>query len=222
MVFTEFYMEGVIAVVENTKLTLSITAVSSTQECLEAAMTTPNLMGVLCIEHQATRGSERFYKELIKTLDRIALSSERVVALSVMHRGRLIPNFVYKVPSKALTISICKFDKLNEEMIRLDGLAPIVVATHGIFKTTSKKYFEHSVESQMVQGRDSLIESFIYMLSDNPSEEVLSQHFKKHPELKKAYSLKTSDEFEEECLEAFKDSAFEIFCHMLIEKRDAG
>lgn len=219
IVFTEYYMDGVIEVVESTHLSFNISAVGTRSECLTEVKTTPNLLGVVLIEHIATVKMASFYKDLMITLDNIAYSLQRPLVLSLMYRSKHLLHFVQQVKTNYLTISVVKFDKINEEMIRLDGIVPILVPVLGVFKTQPIKHFEIDATTQTMQNRDALIDALIYMLGENLSDEILRQYFKRHPELRKMYSLKTSDEFQEECFQIYSHSLFGIFCEMLVEQR---
>lgn len=219
IIYTEYYMEGVIEVVESTRLDFNILAVGTRTECLAEIKTTPNLLGVVLIEHIATTKVASFYKDLMHTLDNIAYSLQRPLVLSLMYRSKHFLRFIQQVKTKYITISVVKFDRLNEEMIRLDGIVPVLVPTLGVFKTQPIKYFEVDATTQNVQNRNALIDALIYMLGYNLNDNILHQYFKRHPELRKMYSLKTSDEFQEECFKMYNHSLFGIFCEMLVEQR---
>lgn len=210
-------MEGLIQMVESTQLNISIYGCSTYSECLRLVESTPQLLGVLSIDYVVTNKTEKFYKNLIERLDIIAKSLERPLVLSVLYKSSRIVNYIKHINSEYISISILKYTNLNEEIIRLDGIVPIIVSTLGVYKVIEKKIFVSSVEDRELVARNELINALIYILSDNPNPEILNSHLKKYPELRKINSLRTHPENKKEIMALYKNTFLEIFCDAIAE-----
>ena len=218
---TEYYMEGIINLVETARLSIGIYAVPTYDSCLELITTIPNLIGVVVIEHHLTKKSYQFYKKLIVLLDQISYSREQNLVVSIIHRNKnLMPKILSDISSSYIHIYLTYVMRVTEEVIKFDGLVPIILDISGVFQEIKEVNFEYSQQYKEYLSKDSFIRTLLTLLDSNIVEVREILQLTKFPEIKKIGTLLISDEYEKELLSQHKIGILRIFCEEFINKRN--
>lgn len=132
IVYTKYYLQAVIEVLDTYDLSVQIICVPSYDLVHKYVKSTPNLRGVIFLEHRTGFSSGRAYKAILKTLDEIAEASRQPMCVSIISNTEAPRKIVGKVPTNNLTIYFTKFTMMHSDTFRFEGLATVIANTIGI------------------------------------------------------------------------------------------
>jgi len=220
IIYTDYFIDGVMAILELVSMTVAFHITDSYSEFKRLVIETPNILGGLCIEYRPSKASIKFYKDIVRVIDRIANSQERSISLSIMYRGSSIPKIIAKTTSTAVTIHMYKYNIMTDAIIKLEGIAPILVYSTGVFHKLVTREFELSAASKDLIQRDSMIQAILCLMDETPNLDLLNVYFLKHPDLRKVYALKKNDDYWEELQIKYALQTMLVFCEVLRSERD--
>jgi hypothetical protein len=211
IVYTDYFLDSVLRLIQTTRFTVELTVVGSREECLEAIETTPNIVGVLVIDHVVTEQTRKFYRSLLSKLEVIGFVSERCIVLSVLYRRKLTYGYIQENKTDYVTVYGLKYDILTEDNLKLDGLGPIFKDALGVIYRREPEHFKKSVQYLNNIKNNGLLEALLYMITEDPNPEMLDIYFVKYPELRNVYKLRKAPESFTEVSKIFENSIFSVF-----------
>ena len=220
IIYTNYFIDGVMDILESVSMTVAFRITNSYSEFKRLIMEAPNILGGLCIEYRPTKASIKFYKDIVRVIDRIANSQERSISLSILYRDSSIEKIIDKTTSTAITIHMYKYGVMTDDLIRLEGIAPILVYSTGVFRKSATREFELSAASKDLIQRDSMIQAILCLMDETPNLDLLNVYFLKHPDLRKVYALKKNDDYWEELQIKYERQTMLVFCEVLRSERD--
>ena len=188
VIFTDYFVHSLIDIVEESSLTVGLFCVSSYDECIQLIKTTPNLLGVLVVDWKPTKRTIRFYKNLLKTCDHISYCRESPMTLSILYKNAASAKVFQAVRTKNVFIYSLKLNHLTDEILKLDGIGPILSESQGLFNNTES----YAINPSKIEFDSDYFNTVVFALLD-AAYEIPYGMIEKHPLLRSIQNHRNGD-----------------------------
>lgn len=223
IIYTKYYLQAVEEILNNHDLNIQILSFPSYKTVYEKVKTTPNLRGVIFLEHRTGFRSAKAYKSIITALDEIAEASKQPMCVSIISNTDAPKKIISKMNTSCLTIYNTKFSMMHTDTLKFEGLATIIANTIGVENDSillelDKETME--VASGLSLNKLEFIQSCLEVVS-LPTRRLgeYAQLAEKLPELGKLIHLRQSSDNDEEILRT-ATGLTKIFAKHAIEGRE--
>ena len=222
IIYTKYFSEAVIEVIDQYDLNIQIMCFSSYDEVLKAVETTPNLRGVIFLEHKPKRSTFKAYKKILETADEIAESSRQPFCISIISNTDLPRRFLSQIDTKHLEILFTKFLMFNTDLLRYEGIAAVITHTIGVANETILLELEREDEGIRSGASAGNVEFLRYCMQIATVDLNELDQFRdltaRYPSLDKLLYLRTHSDYDEQTLEESKN-LFKVFAQQCIARR---
>lgn len=223
IIYTKYFSEAVIEVLDKYDLNIQIMCFSSYDKVLEYTRITPNLRGIIFLEHKTKSSSHRAYKEILTTADEIAGASKQPFCVSIIANTDTPRKFLNKIATSNLEILFTKFLMFNTDLLRFEGIASVIVNTIGVANESILLELEKEDGVIRSGGSSSKMDFLRYCLqiATLPQKDLdsLTDAAKRFPELEKLLQLRYSSSNDEHILEN-STNLFKVFAQQCIARRE--
>jgi len=188
VIFSDYYVHSLIDIVEESSLTVGLFCVSDYAECLELVKTTPNLLGVLVVDWKPTARTLKFYKNLFSICDHISECREIPLTLCILYRIQKSAKSFMTVKTKNLCIYTLKITNLTDEILKLDGLGPIMSESQGLFNTKES----YAINPSRIEFDSDYFNTVVFALLDS-NYDISYDMLDKHPLLRSIQNHRNGD-----------------------------
>jgi len=188
VIFTDHFVHSLLDIVEESSLTVGLFCASDYSECIDLVQTVPNLLGVLVVDWKPTKKTFKFYKELFKVCDHISLCKEKPLTLSLLHRVKKSAKYFMNIKTKNMFIYTLKIGSLTDEILKLDGLGPILSESQGLFTITQT----YAINPSKLEFDSDYFNTVVFALLDSEYE-IPYEMLEKHPLLRSIQHYRNGD-----------------------------
>lgn len=223
IIYTKYFSEAVIEVLDRYDLNIQVMCFSSYDKVYEHLIKTPNLRGLIFLEHKPPNRTFKAYKKILEVADEIAESSKQPFCVSIISNTDKPRKFLSQISTNYLDIFFTKFVMFNTDLLRFEGLAQVIVSTIGVANETILLELEKEEISIRSTPSSSKLEFMRYCLQittvDKSELTNFDEAVSRFPELEKLIYVRTSDDKDEEFLQSTK-SIFNLFVQQCITRRE--
>lgn len=206
VIFSDYYVHSLIDIVEESSLTVGLYCASDYAECLDLVQTVPNLLGVLVIDWKPTKRTLKFYKELFLACDHISACSERPLTLCMLYRVVKSSKYFMSLKTDNVFIYSLKITNLTDEILKLDGIGPIISESQGLFNTSES----YAINPSRVEFDSDYFNTVMFALLDS-GYEISYDMLDKHPLLRSIQDYRNGDLRENDLRKLLEHT---LFSHM--------
>lgn len=185
---TDYFITSMTDIIEELSLTVGLICVSDYADCIETVKTTPNLLGVVVIDWKPKKTIGKFYAELMRILDLISLSSEKNLTLSVIHRLQKSSLIFNSYKTDNIYLYQCHVATVTDEIIKLDGISPIIGESQGLFDVEES----FSVNPSRVEFDHNYFNTVMFALTDK-NHDISFEMLEKHQLLRDIQNFRNGD-----------------------------
>lgn len=223
IIYTKYFSEAVIQVIDTYDLSVQIMCFSSYDKTLHYTRITPNLRGVIFLEHKPNRSAFKAYKEILTAADEIAGSSHQPFCVSIISNTDIPRKFISQITTSNLEIVFTKFLMFNTDLLRFEGIASVIVNTIGVANENILLEIEQAEGASRAGVGNNKTDFLTYCLQITtlPLEELssLRDATNRFPELEKLWSLRHHSDLDESVLSK-SDNLFKVFARQCIARRE--
>lgn len=222
IIYTKYYSEAVIQIIDTYDLSIQIMCFSSYEKVLHYTRITPNLRGIIFLEHKPRRTSYKAYKLILQTADEIAEASKQPFCVSIISDTDLPRKFLSNIPTSNLEILFMKFLMFNTDLLRFEGIAAVIVNTIGVANETILLELERedgAIRSGTNNNKTDFL-TYCLQITTMPKEDLdsLQDAVARFPELEKLMSLRHHGDLDESVLSS-SENLFKVFAKQCILRR---
>lgn len=222
IIYTQYFSEAVIEVLDKYDLSIQVICFSSYDQVLEYTKKTPNLRGIIFLEHKPRRSSFKAYQRILQVADEVAGATRQPFCVSILSNTDLPLRFLTKISTRNLHILFTKFVMFNTDLLRFEGLAAVIANTIGVANETILLQLQKEEEVLHASTSRNKIDFLRYCLQITTCKkeelEELKEVAERFPELEKLIHLRKFNDKDEEILES-SENLFNIFCKQCIARR---
>lgn len=222
IIYTKYYSEAVIQIIDTYDLSIQIMCFSSYEKVLHYTRITPNLRGVIFLEHKPKRTTYKAYKTIIETADEIAEASKQPFCVSIISDTDIPRKFLDSIPTSNLEVLFTKFLMFNTDLLRFEGISAVIVNTIGVANETILLELEREDGAIRSGANNNKIDFITHCLqiTTMPKDELstMSDAVTRFPELEKLVSLRNHSDLDESVL-ASSENLFKVFAKQCILRR---
>lgn len=221
IIFTKYYSEAVIEVLNSYDLNVSIICLSRYDQVLEYIKTTPNLRGVIFLENKPSQSVFKAYNEILTVLDEIAEASKQPICVSILCNTDTILRLLGKIKTNHLDITHKKFTMFNTDLLKYEGLATVIANTVGIMnQTILLELNQEDVKLYSDNNKLELLKTCL-LIATLPLQELdaLNVEIDRFPELQKLKYVRENSDKDDVYLRSTNHSIFNSFYRQCIERR---
>lgn len=221
IIFTKYYSEAVVEVLNEYDLNISIICLSSYEQVLEYVKTTPNIRGVIFLENKPSQSVYKAYNEILTTLDEIAEASKQPLCVSILSNTDMIPRVIGRIKTSHIDITFKKFAMFNTDLLKYEGIATVIANTIGIMnQTILLELHQEDVKLYSDNNKLELLKTCM-LIATVPFSELdnLNVEIERFPELQKLRYLREYSDKDNVYLKPENYSIFNSFYRQCIERR---
>ena len=188
VIFSDYYVHSLIDIVEESSLTVGLFCASDYAECLGLVQTVPNLLGVLVVDWKPTKNTLKFYKELFKLCDHISLCREKPMTMSIVHRVQKSFKYLMGIKTKNIFIYALKITNLTDEILKLDGIGPILSESQGLFNRKES----YAINQSKPEFDSDYFNTVVFALLDD-GYEISYDMIERHPLLRSIQNYRNGE-----------------------------
>lgn len=221
IIFTKYYSEAVVEVLNEYDLNISIICLSSYEQVLEYVKTTPNIRGVVFLENKPSQSVYKAYSEILTTLDEIAEASKQPLCVSILCNTDTIVRIIGRIKTTHIDITHKKFALFNTDLLKYEGIATVIANTVGIMnQTILLELYQADVKLYSDNNKLDLLKTCMLIATIPLSElDNLSTEVDRFPELQKLRYLRENSDKDDIYLKPETHSIFNSFYRQCIERR---
>lgn len=220
IVYTKYYSEVVIQTIEEHNLNIQILCFSSYDDVMKHLKETPNVRGLIFLEHKVRQGAFTAYTKLITVADEIAQSTKQPFCISIISSNELPRKFVDRIDTDYVDIMFHSFSQMSTDVFKYEGLATIISRTIGTIKDSILLTLDTTEE--ITRTEDPRIEflSLCLKVATMPVEELstMQSSVKRFPKLERLITLRTTNT--SDAIYDNEEGVFQVFCKYAIESRN--
>ena len=222
IVYTKYYSEAVIEIIERYDLNIQIICLSSYSSVLAYLKSTPNVRGIIFLEYKVNRLNFKAYQRILKTADEISESSKQPFCVSIISNNDLPRKFVSQIDTSYIEILFTKFTFFNTDLLRFEGLAAVILNTIGVANQSILLTIDQEKETDYY-STSSLKSEFLKLclditITESDELEKFSKDVERFPEVKKLMRVRENSDMDEEYLES-SEGLFKLFIEQGIARR---
>lgn len=222
IIYTKFYSEAVIQIIDTYDLNVQIMCFSSYEKVLHYTRITPNLRGIIFLEHKPKRATYKAYQTIIETADEIAEASKQPFCVSIISDTDLPRKFLNNILTNNLEVLFTKFLMFNTDLLRFEGIAAVIVNTIGVANESILLELEREDGAIRSGANNNKIDFLTYCLqiTTMPKDQLdtLRDAVTRFPELEKLMNLRQHSDSDEIVL-ADSENLFKVFAKQCILRR---
>jgi len=188
VIFSDYYVHSLIDIIEESSLTVGLFCVSDYSECIGLVQTVPNLLGVLVVDWKPTMRTFRFYKELLSVCDHISACREKPLTLSILHKVQKSSKAFMGVRTQHIYMYALKITNLTDEILKLDGIGPILSESQGLFNEPES----YAINPSKMEFDSDYFNTVMFALLDS-GYEISYDMLEKHPLLRSIQNHRNGD-----------------------------
>lgn len=219
IVYTKFYSEAVMQTIEENSLNIQIMCFSSYDDVLRHLTITPNVRGLIFLEHNVRQGAFPAYSKLLTIADEIASATKQPFCVSIISHNELPRKFIPRIITNNIDILFYSFSQMSMDVFKYEGLSTVISRTLGTLNNSILLTLDS--KDIGVQTTDPKLEFLTCCLNlvtiDLNRINELNPMIEKYPRLQQLVDLRTkttSDELYEKATGVFK-----VFCKYAIDNR---
>lgn len=222
IIYTKFYSEAVIQVIETYDLNVQLMCFSTYDQILQYVETTPNIRGIIFLEHKPGKGTFKAYNTILTTADEIAESSGQPLCVSIISNNDMPKKFLSQIKTEYIDVLFTKFLMFNTDLLRFEGIAAVIMKTIGVANETILMELEHDEDSMHLGNKNSKVDFLTQCLEITTVDKKELDNFvdatERFPELEKLISLRSHGDLDQS-VTSNSQSLFKVFAEQCIERR---
>ncbi|MFF2798184.1 hypothetical protein [Lysinibacillus xylanilyticus] len=223
IIYTKYYSEAVIEVLDKYDLNIQILCFSSYDDVLAHVKRVPNLIGLIFLEYKARNSAFKAYNAILTVADEIAASSKQPFCASIISNNETPRKFLNQIKTSNVEVFFTKFLMFNTDLVRFEGLATVIRSTIGIANETILLELEKGGSTVRSGANTNKMDFLKYCLQiiTLPQNELntLNDIASRFPELEKLLYLRHNSDKDAEIL-ARSENLFKLFAEQCIARRE--